>query len=100
MEKTREISITENLEEFIDDSEYNVILYNDNVTPFDFVIAVLMSVFDYDVRQAMQITLHVHENNSAIVATTSMEVAYEKVDAVEALNEQFGFLLQTGVEKA
>ena len=100
MEKTKDISIVEKMEEFVDDSEYNVILYNDDVTPFDYVIAVLIQIFSYDVNEALQITLHVHENNSAIIATTSMENAYAKVEEVDKMNERFGFLLQTNVEKA
>lgn len=101
MEKTKEISIVEELEEIKeDDSQYNVILYNDDVTPFDFVIAVLMTVFNYNFQQAASVTLHVHQNGSAIVATLSMEAAYAKVEEVDQMNEQWGFLLQTNVEKA
>ena len=100
MEKTREnISIIENLDELVDDSQYNVILFNDDVTPFDFVIAVLMHVFNYNFERAMQVTLHVHQNGSAIVATLSMDAAYAKVEEVDQMNEQWGFLLQTNVEK-
>lgn len=99
MERTRDISIIRNLEDVVDDSEYNVILYNDDVTPFDFVIAVLMSVFQYNLEKAMEITMHVHKNGSTIVATLSMEAAYAKVEEVDQLNEQYGFLLQTNVKK-
>lgn len=84
----------------IDDSQYNVIMFNDDVTPFDYVILVLNSVFNYDVEEGLGIALHIHHNGKAIVATMSMNAAYEKVEAVDAMNEHFGMLLQTNVEKA
>ena len=83
-----------------DNSFYNVIMFNDDVTPFEYVIVVLNQIFDYQIEEGFQIAMHIHRNGKAIVASLSMEEAYEKVDAVDRMNRESGFLLQTNVEKA
>lgn len=84
----------------VDDQFYNVIMFNDDVTPFEYVIIVLNALFDYPIEEGFAIAMHIHQNGSAIVATLPMQEAYERVEAVEAMNEQYGMLLQTNVEKA
>lgn len=82
-----------------DDSFYNVVMYNDDVTPFEYVIMVLNRIFGYDPREGLRIAMTIHQTGKAIVATTSMEAAYEKMEAVDKMNEEYGFMLQTNVEK-
>ena len=98
------MSMTKNVtnidDSIVDDSLFNVVMYNDDVTPFEYVILVLAMLFEYSPEEGFQIAMHIHENGKAIIATLPMTEAYEKVDAVDALNEEFGFLLQTDVEKA
>ena len=84
----------------IDDEFYNVIMFNDDVTPFEYVIVVLNVLFDYEVEEGFAIAMHIHQNGKAIVATLPMKEAYERVDAVDAMNEEYCMLLQTTVEKA
>lgn len=93
--------VKERIEDSItDDSFYNVIMFNDDVTPFEYVIVVLNQIFNYQVDEGLKIAIHIHKNGNAVVATTSMDEAYAKVDAVDQMNSQYGFLLQTNVEKA
>lgn len=84
----------------IDDQFYNVIMFNDDVTPFEYVIIVLNVLFGYEIEEGFAIAMHIHQNGKAIVATLPMKEAYEKVDAVDAMNEEYGMLLQTNVDKA
>lgn len=84
----------------IDDQFYNVIMFNDDVTPFEYVIIVLNVLFGYEIDEGFAIAMHIHQNGKAIVATLPMKEAYEKVDAVDAMNEEYGMLLQTNVDKA
>jgi ATP-dependent Clp protease adaptor protein ClpS len=84
----------------IDDTLYNVIMYNDDVTPFEYVIAVLHTIFEKSIEDGLELSIHIHKNGSAIVATLPMQDAYEKVEAVDQMNERYGFLLQTNVERA
>ena len=84
----------------VDDEFYNVLMFNDDVTPFEYVIIVLNTLFDYEIDEGFAISMHIHKNGSAIVATLPMKEAYERVAAVEAMNDRYGMLLQTNVEKA
>lgn len=62
--------------------KYKVIVCNDDVTPVDFVVAMLMSVFRFDKPKAIELTLSVHEKGSAVAGIYSYEVAEQKgVDA-------------------
>mgnify|MGYP001274810033 FL=1 len=59
-------------------NKYHVILLNDNATPMDFVINILMNVFRKDQSTAKDITVEVHEKGRGIAGTYSYEVAEQK----------------------
>jgi ATP-dependent Clp protease adaptor protein ClpS len=64
--------------------KFKVVLCNDDVTPMDFVIAMLINVFKYDDKAAMDLTLKVHHNGSAIAGVYPYEVAEQK--SIDATN--------------
>lgn len=82
------------------DSFYNNILYNDDVTPVEYVVMVLQRVFRMDGAEAYLTMLYAHQHGSAIVGTFPRDEAYDHVEQVEQLNSQMGWLLQVTVEKA
>jgi ATP-dependent Clp protease adaptor protein ClpS len=63
---------------------WKVILLNDDSTPMEFVIAVLIEVFRHTNDSARDIMLQVHETGSGIAGVYSFEIAEAK--AVEATN--------------
>jgi ATP-dependent Clp protease adaptor protein ClpS len=63
---------------------YKVIVLNDNVTPMEFVIAMLIAIFRYDEKTAYDLTMEVHHQGSAVAGVYSHEVAEQKV--VDATN--------------
>jgi ATP-dependent Clp protease adaptor protein ClpS len=63
---------------------WKVILLNDDSTPMEFVIALLMEVFRHSHDTAKDIMLQIHETGSGIAGTYSFEIAEAK--AVEATN--------------
>ncbi|MGY6647926.1 ATP-dependent Clp protease adaptor ClpS [Wenyingzhuangia sp. IMCC45574] len=65
IEKTQE-SI-EVLEQLI--KEYEIVLYNDDVNTFDFVISALIDVCDHEPIQAEQCTMLVHYKGKCSVKT-------------------------------
>jgi ATP-dependent Clp protease adaptor protein ClpS len=65
-------------------SKYNVIILNDDVTPMELVVAILISIFKHDQQSAVNIMLKVHNQGSAVVGVYSYEVAEQK--AVDATN--------------
>ena len=63
---------------------WKVILLNDDATPMEFVIALLMEIFRHTSESANDIMLQVHETGSGVAGVYSFEIAEAK--AVEATN--------------
>lgn len=61
---------------------YNVIFHNDDYTPMDFVIEVLMVLFNKSPQAALMITEEVHTKGKAVVATFPKNIAQMKVKQV------------------
>ena len=59
--------------------KYNVVFYNDDYTPMDFVMAVLMKVFKHNVMSAYEIMMNVHETGKGIAGTYPKGIAQTKV---------------------
>jgi ATP-dependent Clp protease adaptor protein ClpS len=64
--------------------QYKVVIYNDNVTPMDFVIALLMSIFRHTEKDAYDITMTVHNTGSGIAGIYNYEIAEQK--AIDSIN--------------
>jgi ATP-dependent Clp protease adaptor protein ClpS len=61
---------------------FAIVLHNDDINTFDFVIEVLCEVFKYDIAKAAQLTLMVHHAGQGIVWTGSLEVAELKAEQI------------------
>jgi ATP-dependent Clp protease adaptor protein ClpS len=59
-------------------SKYKVILINDDYTPVDFVIALLMTIFKHDEASATAITLKIHNEGSGVAGVYTYEIAEQK----------------------
>jgi ATP-dependent Clp protease adaptor protein ClpS len=64
---------------------WKVILLNDDATPMEFVIDILVQIFKHNPDSANSIMLQVHETGSGIAGVYSFEIAEAK--AVEATNQ-------------
>lgn len=78
---------------------WKVIILNDDITPMEFVINVLVDVFRHTPNTAQEVMLQVHETGSGIAGIYSFEIAEAK--AVEATNQarQNSFPLQLKLEE-
>jgi ATP-dependent Clp protease adaptor protein ClpS len=63
---------------------WKVIVLNDDSTPMEFVIGVLIEIFKHTTDTAREIMLQVHEEGSGVAGLYSFEIAEAK--AVEATN--------------
>ena len=61
---------------------YKVILNNDDYTPMDFVVTVLIKFFSKTLESANHIMFKVHKEGRAVVGTYSAEIAETKVAQV------------------
>jgi len=84
----RKTKIKTNIDE---PKKWNIVFYNDNKTPMDFVIAVLEEVFNYSNEKALEMTMRIHETKSQVVATYNYEIAEQKTSETLMLARNFGF---------
>jgi ATP-dependent Clp protease adaptor protein ClpS len=61
---------------------YTVLLLNDDYTPMDFVVDVLMQFFALDLEKATQVMLHVHTRGRGVCGVYTREIAESKVAQV------------------
>lgn len=80
-------------------SMYKVILKNDDYTPMDFVIQVLMQIFNFDAASAERITMQIHNEGRGVCGVFTKEVAETKVLETTTAARQNGFPLLAEVEK-
>ena len=79
---------------------YKVVLLNDDYTTMEFVVEVLMTVFQKTASEAYQIMMHVHVNGRGIAGVYPWEVAETKADTVVSMARESGFPLQAVTEEA
>lgn len=77
---------------------WKVLLLNDDVTTFEFVTDLLVSLFRHPRAEARRLTQEVHDTGSAIVAITSLERAELYVEQVRSLARPRGFPLTATLE--
>lgn len=69
-------------------SKYKVLVMNDNVTPMEFVIVMLMTVFKHNEGAAIDLTMKIHNEGSAVAGVYTYEVAEQKcIDATYLARE-------------
>lgn len=77
---------------------YKVILINDHYTTMDFVIEILMGVFNKNQAEAIAITMNVHKQGRGIAGIYTFDIAQTKVKAVKDMAREAGHPLQLTME--
>jgi ATP-dependent Clp protease adaptor protein ClpS len=77
---------------------YKVVFYNDDVTPMEFVIALLMRVFHQPEEAAVDITMKIHNDGHAVAGVYSFEIAEQKGMESTGIARQSGYPLVIKVE--
>ena len=73
---------------------YKVILYNDDFTTMEFVVKLLMTVFNKSEAEAETLMLQVHHSGQAVVGVYSLDIAATKVQKATRLADEAGFPLR------
>lgn len=63
--------------------QYQVLIYNDDFTPMDFVVEVLMGVFDKEEPAAVALMMSIHKGSYAVAGIYPRDIAQTK--ATEAV---------------
>ncbi|MEH6579455.1 MAG: ATP-dependent Clp protease adapter ClpS [Amphritea sp.] len=81
-------------------SMYRVLIFNDDYTPMDFVVQILMSFFAMDQEKATQIMLTVHTKGKAVCGVYTRDIAETKATQVNQYARENQHPLLCEVEKA
>jgi ATP-dependent Clp protease adaptor protein ClpS len=79
---------------------YKVVMYNDDYTTMEFVINILVSVFNKKLMEAEKIMLDVHEKGKGVAGIFSYDIAITKVSTAMAIAKEKGFPFKLTVEEA
>lgn len=79
--------------------KYNVIFVNDEVTPIDWVIGILIEIFKYNENSAQELTMKIHEQGSAVVGSYSFEIAEQKTAETITLSRNQNYPLVAKIEE-
>jgi len=79
---------------------YKVVLLNDDYTPMDFVVKVLLRFFGLSHDQATSIMLHVHTRGRGVAGVYTYEIAETKVVMVNEYSREHEHPLQSTLEQA
>jgi len=77
---------------------YKVLLHNDDFTPMEFVVLVLVQVFNKSESDAMSVMLHAHTHGYAVAGVYTFEIAETKVSETMALASKAQFPLLCTLE--
>jgi len=77
---------------------YKVLIHNDDYTPMEFVVAVLMQIFRHDEVTATQVMLHVHRTGVGVAGVYTYEIAETKVAQVLNAAKNHEYPLQCSCE--
>ncbi len=77
---------------------YRILIHNDDITPFEFVIAVLRGIFALSGRDALAITTRAHVSGIAYVTTLPYEEAKYRVGQAHSMARAAGFPLTFSIE--
>ena len=81
-------------------SMWNIVVYNDDYTPMDFVEFVLETVFHISTLDALALTLAVHTKGKGIAGTYTFEIAEQKQYEVLLMAKVEEHPLRVEVERA
>lgn len=77
---------------------YRVLIHNDDVTPFEFVVAILRAVFYLSGRDALAVTARAHYTGLAYVVTLPYEDAKYRVGKAHGMAHAAGYPLTFSIE--
>lgn len=80
-------------------SMYRVLLHNDDYTSMEFVVEILMIIFNKSIEKATGIMLNVHNKGIGVCGVYTYEIAETKVKTVHSFAMEKGFPLKCTMER-
>lgn len=95
-----DVQINEQIKQQVQEPKrWKVVFLNDDITPMDFVVSLLIETFKHTQETAKSITLEIHNSGSGIAGVYSFEIAEAKAVEATQLSRTNGFPLQCKMEE-
>ena len=78
--------------------EKDVVFYNDDYTTMEFVVDVLMSIFNKSHDDAQMLMETVHNQGCAVIGTYTYDIAVSRTNLTRSIAKKNGFPLRVEVE--
>ena len=78
--------------------ERKVVFYNDDFTTMEFVVDVLVSIFNKSHEEAESLMQAVHETGSTVVGVYTFDIAVSRANLTKQIARKKGFPLRVEVE--
>lgn len=79
--------------------KYSVILYNDDSTPMEFVIELLITIFGHTQDTSSEITLKIHNDGKGVAGVYYYEIAEQKIAESVSISRSAGYPLALDLEE-
>jgi ATP-dependent Clp protease adaptor protein ClpS len=79
--------------------KYKVLMYNDDFTTMEFVVAVLIEIFNKTIDEANYIMIEVHNKGIGIAGVYPFDIAISKLNKAQTLARKEGFPFKLTVEE-
>ena len=80
-------------------NKYKVLMYNDDFTTMEFVVAILVEIFNKTIDEANYIMIEVHNKGIGIAGIYPFDIAISKLNKVQTLARKEGFPFKLTVEE-
>ena len=74
--------------------KYKVVMYNDDYTPMEIVVLILVEIFDKLVEEAITLTLFIHQSGKSVVGTYPYDIANTKLSQTQKIVNEEGVPLK------
>ena len=79
---------------------YYVVMHNDDQTPIDFVVKVLVELYRHETQTAADLANKIQVDEKAIVGMFNLEIAEQKVEETHGASRAHGYPLTVTLEQA
>jgi len=79
---------------------YYVVMHNDDGTPIEFVVKILMDLYKHEEQTATDLANKIHVDEKAIVGMFNLEIAEQKVEETHGASRAHGYPLTVTLEQA
>ncbi len=77
---------------------YKVVMFNDDYTPMEFVVHVLMEFFSMEFDKAYRIMMTIHTTGQSVVGIYPRDIAETKCDQVNSYSQSQNYPLLSTIE--